>query len=70
MSGRYGVNGWEPDLATVFNARHGDGFARQLFREEVEQAHRRRLSDEDWPDSPHAEGCFFCGSFKHPTDRH
>ena len=49
MLGRYGVNGWEPDLAKAFNARHGDGFARQILRDHIEEVHRHHLANERWP---------------------
>lgn len=70
MAGRYGVHGWEPDPATAFNACHGDGFARQILRDQIEEAHHRHLADERWPEEPHPEGCFFCASFEHHSRRH
>ena len=37
-------------------------------RRSIGANYQRRLRRENWPEEPHPDGCWYCGSYSHPTD--
>ena len=37
-------------------------------RRSIEANYQRHLRSENWPEKPHPDGCWNCGSYSYPTD--